>query len=133
MLGCRVKSASFRTVNIHKKSIGNFGNEMHMESLYICLAMTSQAVARRLCRPASHSSRKAWCCHHCLLINKQNTTQAPCSWPPASLAALITFGVMTLLCGRVTNSVLSSTGTHCSMRWRMRSATSVTRAGGMAD
>lgn len=40
------------------------------------------------------------------------TTQALCSWPPASFAAWMTFWVMILLCGVVMRASSISHGTH---------------------
>src|SRR4051794_27617658 len=99
----------------------------------IAFAITSHAAARTLCISASHNSSLACLLNHRLQTNRQYTTHAAYSFPPASLAVLITFFVIIGLLALVTFHSSNSMGTTSSIWYLRRRATLVTSFAGRPE
>jgi len=100
---------------------------------HIIFAITSQATARTSCSSESHISEIACFLNHFLTTNKQYTTHALYSSPPALFAVLTTAGVTTLLCAFVIFHLSSSHGITVSIWYLRRRATFVTSLAGIGE
>src|SRR5690349_12457857 len=99
----------------------------------IRFAMTSQATALTSWRVLSQSSSIACFSNHRLQTSRQYTTHDLYSSPPASLAVLMTLGVITGLLALVIWVASISMGMTCSIWYLSLTATLVTSFAGIAE
>ena len=111
------------TTSISTLCIKSYDNTVQT---HIIFATTSQATPRTLCSSAFHISKISCFLNHFLTTNKQNTTHALYSSPPALFAVLTTADVITLLCALVIFHLSSSHGITVSIWYLRRRATFVT-------